>query len=601
MTFNSLSIISLRNKKLLAYYKFNPVGLNLILGQRNTDDDDTNGVGKTALCLTIKYCISEKLPTSFKSKAEIAKNDAHAILEVSTENKFYKIRRSLYNDSVVNVSENKSTDDYSIAGWNTYNKKDFANFISTLIQQHTEISTPSFASVSQFLMRDEKQGYANGIMLPNRQSKLISKCLAFLSNIHYDYEDQLLILKGNVKDLQAQKKQIDVISKDIKTIEKKHKETLNEIIELKKSLDNVSIGEKIDYDQKKYDDLKISVDNLQHQIRQLEFAKKQHEQNLRDLSANLDKAKEFMGLKKFYDQTLKYFPDQLSENYEHMYNFYQAMLKNRGSYFNDQIQKIEKKLKQLYYQQEVYLKELSEITMLIKGSNLVTDLQTISRQINEKQQIIAEYDYKLKIYSTKGSIDKKIKKAKENLDSERKRLNEIFENDSSIIKNIKSHYDKLIDVSCLKPNAITGSIEYTFENSSKLSASMGRIKIDCELSDIDSYGRNNLCTILYDIALLLNRLDYDFGLDFLFHDGPYVQLTSSKTKYKILSYVDEYLKKTGKGQYFVTMNIDEIQDNTPVEAEESITIADYFKDINATVAVLARTDTSEQRCFGFKF
>lgn len=602
MIFDSLSIINLREKAQLAHYKFNRVGVNIVLGEKNTNNDDTNGVGKTALFLAIRYCISEKLPTAFVNKDELAKNDAYVILSLKINGKTQRIRRCLYDDSIVYVTEDNSMDVFSTTGWDTYDKKDFSNYIQSVMYSNINLklgeTLPNFANIRELLMRDERQGYASDINLPNRNAATTSKCLTFLSSIQCNFEEQLSLIKNKINELKDKQKLIVSFSKDIDELRKKHQSVLNEIEKLKGMLANASVEEKIEYDQDHYIELKRQIDDLHQKIHQLEFSKKQQENNKIDLEGNVSKAREFLHLENFYNQILDYFPNQLSCNYKQMYEFYQAMLNDRGSYFDDQIKAINAKLTILYSQREVLLKEISEITKLMKSTKLVYDLQAISNQINEKHKLIAEYEYKINIYSQKEIIDKAIKEEKQKFDEEQKRLIDIFDSYNDIINDIKSYFHELVNISCLTPNAINGTLEYSFENSTKSNAHNGRIKIKCEISDQDSYGRGNLKIILFDLALLLNRIDRNMGMAFLFHDGPYVQITQSKIKFNILSYIDKVLKEKGTGQYFVTMNVEELQDNVN---EKNIGMMDYFNNANFNVARLLRTDDSKQRFMGFRY
>ncbi|MBD5145384.1 MAG: DUF2326 domain-containing protein [Ruminococcus sp.] len=604
MTFESISIINLKGKKQLAYYKFNRVGVNIILGEKNNNNDDTNGVGKTALFLAIRYCISEKLPIAFAGKQELEKNDAYVILSIETNGKVQRIRRCLFDDSIVYVTENDSIDNFSTVGWDTYDKKGFSNYIQRIMYSKINLkpgeTLPNFASIRELLMRDERQGYAADINLPNRNAAITSKCLAFISSVQCNFEEQLSLIKNKINELKDKQKLIASFSKDIDELREKHQSCLKEIEILKNMLSNASVGEKIEYDQERYTELKRQIDTLHQKIHQLEFSKRQQENNKVDLKENVDKVREFIHLEDFYNQILNYFPNQLSCNYKQMYEFYQAMLDDRGSYFDNQIKAIDGKLNILYSQREILLKELSKITTLIKNSKLVSDLQSISNQINEKHKLIAEYEYKLNIYSEKDNIDKSIKAEKEKFNEEQKRLIEIFDSYSNVINDIKSYFNNLINISCLTPKAISGKLEYSFENSNKSKATNGRIKIKCEISDQDSYGRGNLKIILFDLALLLNRIDRNMGLTFLFHDGPYVQITQSKIKFNILIYIDKILKEKNMGQYFVTMNVEELQDSVPYNGE-TISMMDYFNNLKFNVARLLRTDDSKQRFMGFKY
>ncbi len=133
------------------------------------------------------------------------------------------------------------------------------------------------------------------------------------------------------------------------------------------------------------------------------------------MNTNLAKSKEFNDLCDFYNQVLHYFPEELSENYQQMHSFYLQMLSNRGAYFKEQIKKIDAKLEVLYHQQSLCLKSLNKITVLFQNTEFISDIQGLNEKINNKQQIVAEYEYKIKLYSEKSIINKQIKKEKDEL------------------------------------------------------------------------------------------------------------------------------------------------------------------------------------------
>ncbi|HDR8288944.1 TPA: DUF2326 domain-containing protein, partial [Bacillus cereus] len=61
-------------------------------------------------------------------------------------------------------------------------------------------------------------------------------------------------------------------------------------------------------------------------------------------------------------------------------------------------------------------------------------------------------------------------------------------------------------------------------------------------------------------------------------------------KAKILKYIDNKIKEFGKGQYFVTLNKDELLKKD----------LDFFQKNGIIVAKLERTEDNAKRFFGFK-
>jgi len=586
--FKSLTIMNYEKQITYNYYKFNETGLNIILGQKGFENDETNGVGKTALVECIKYCLGASLPLCFKNKLELFKHNIFVILEVIFNKKTLRIGRFLYDDSFAYITDNQKIV-YTLSLSEMYNKDDFKFFIEKLVydflNEDETIAPPSFASVREYLMREEKSGFQD-IGLMRRTAVNVNQLLSFLSLIPYYFESNLNTVKNVIKDLKNELSIIKEIGKEIKEIQKKHEGTINEIAELKKNLETADVSSKISYDEKKYYILKENLSITQQKIHQLEYAKKQHEKNIKSLEENLKKVQDIIDLKDFYSQILDYFPERLIKNYDEMNNFYNFMIENRGAYFNKQIESLSARLQHLTNERLGYLKELSACTKFVKNSDLVVDLREISNQINDKYKEIAEYEFKIEKYKAKKSKEEEIKKQEKILEELTEKYEAVFRKYKKNIDNIIEHFYKLNEVAYGEK----GTLNYNFENSVQGRATTGRIKITCNIPDEEAHGRFLMKINMFDIALLLNRLDQNSGLLFLFHDGSYSKPAPS-IKGNMLVYIDNYLKEASKGQYFITINTEELKEKDLLILEKQ----------GAIVAKLERTDNNVNRALGVKY
>ncbi len=588
MIFNSLTITNLNTKKVYNYYKFNTEGLNLILGQKSLENDETNGVGKTALVECIRYCLGSSLPLCFKNKSALFQNAIFVILELKCKDKVLKIGRYLYDDSFAYISDSQEIN-YSLSFWEPYTKDNFKTYIQSTMYDNMAIDSittpPSFPSVQEYLMRDEKIGF-HGVGHGNRSATSVNQIISFLSLIPSYFESNLNSQKKIIKDLQNELSIIKEIGKEIKQIRDLHIQTIDEINDLKKMLDNADVSTKITYDEKKYYELKENISMTQQKIHQLEFAKSQHEKNIRGLEENLKKAKDLINLKDFYDNTLKYFPENIMKDYIQIEKFYNFMVENRGAYFRKQIETIKESLQPLYSKYQEYLKELSKCTEFVKNSNLVIDLREISNQITIKYKKIAEYEYKIEKYKLKKSIEDKIKKQKSILEEMAEKYEKRFNDFNSNISNIIEHFYKLNEVAYGE----RGELIYSFEKNTQTRANTGRVKIACSIPDEGAHGRFLMKINMFDIALLLNRVDRNSGLLFLCHDGSYSKPTPS-IKGSMLLYIDDYLKNSKKGQYFMTINTEEL-------TEKDLA---FLRSKGSIIAELERTDDNRKRSIGIKY
>lgn len=587
MIFKSLSVISLAKNERINYFEFSPVGVNMILGEKHDDTDETNGVGKTALFEAIRYCLGAKIPMSFDRKPSLQKLDILFILKVNVNNSELNFARLINDSSYAYIYSNDNN--WDLSAWDMYTNDDYKNYIQHLLmQEFTDdyiINAPTFASLRELLMRDEKVGFT-GINIQSRNAMKINQLLLFLSLLPYNYESIVSSKKNDIKEIDTKLKTIKEIGKEIAELKSKYNKTEQEICELKIILNDANVSKKLSYDENQYYELKNELASINVEIRKLQFAKKQLRSNVEDLKRNLEKIEEFIDLKKFYFKTIGYFPEIIEKNYDEMYEFYSFMLENRGSYTQKQINNINKNLDPLISKQRSILEKLKTNTEFAKNSSLVRDLQSISNQITEKYKNIAEYKYKISLYSEKSQLEKEKKQAKEQLESLIVKLKSDYEKHFDNISNIISHFNNLCRVSYDSE----GMLSYSFIEDTKAKSPTGRIKISCSIEDENAHGRFYMKINMFDVSLLLNRIDQSQGLTFLFHDGSFSK-PAENVKKQFLLEVDQYLRKKGKGQYFITANIEEMD-------KELIDNLEYS---GCIVAKLQRTSDDSNRFMGVKY
>nr|WP_243249705.1 DUF2326 domain-containing protein [Clostridium botulinum] len=135
-----------------------------------------------------------------------------------------------------------------------------------------------------------------------------------------------------------------------------------------------------------------------------------------------------------------------------------------------------------------------------------------------------------------------------------------------------------------------GILQFEFNNGTNKNDATGRIKIACSILDENSHGKTYMKINMFDLTWLIQRIENDVCLQFLIHDGAYVKPDNKQAKYRLLSYVDEYMTRKGRGQYFVTLNLDEL------ERDDIAT----FKKAQKVVAQLGK-EKDEDRFMGMKF
>lgn len=573
-------ILNLKEKIIIKRYPFNKSGINIILGVAKTD---SNGVGKTAMIDAIRMLLGEALPSDFKGKEKLNEKDIMLALKIETEKKFKFLGRKLHDVENGYFSDDLSVD---ISVWQQYPLEFYRDKIQKYIFKNMIVEkTPSFSSIREYVIRDEKQGF-NDIGLPRRSALQVSKCLDFLSLLPLDYEEKINKLKKEQANLESEIKLIKTIAKNIVKLRNDKIKIESDIARIKSMLDSINVSEKIDYDEKKYSEAKKALKELEVQIFKNDYSMKQFEQSIINLEQKHKKMKELINLKDYYEQLINYFPDQLTENYEQMEHFFEFMLENRGDYFKSRIEELKGESERLQIQKKKIQEDIAVCTRFFQHTKIVDDIHSINEQLNEEYQKLADVKMKIEKYDEINELTKlSNEKGKEILEK-----NDEFEADYNNyiqnINNIQTHFKKLVQVAYEED----GILSYVYENDVKKRSNTGRIKIVCQIADENSHGRLYMKINMFDLALFLNRGDNNAGCLILVHDGSYCK-PNPGAKAKIINYVDEYLKKLGRGQYFLTINKSE------VDADD----LDDFKRKGMIVAEFDREHGDEHRFFGCKY
>lgn len=586
MILKELLIINLINKQILKQYTFNTYGLNIILGVKKEENDESNGVGKTAMVESLRYLLGSSIPINFDNNPSLIDRDIFLAIKVITDDKksLYIGRRIvnknygyyLFNDCV-ELDFNK---------WNILEDEEYKTFIQDLVITNIKDEVmPTFASLREYLIREEKAGF-NDITLFNRNAKGIYKNLAFLSQLPYSFEEEIGKLKELQRNLNKELSIINSIGKEITILKMNEKKIRSEILKLDNILKSMDIAKKYNIDEKKYRESKERINEVQSSIFELEHIKRQYERNISDLESKSQKLQSMTDLQPFYEQIIGYFPNHLVKNYEEVNNFYKFMVENRGEYFNSKIIEIEKKLNILQKEQKELRNIIYNASKILKTTELIDDINNITEEMNSKNEILAEINVKIKMYNQKGQINSKINLIKQQIIEVTEKNEKLFNKYNDLIKKLEGTFDKLVNVAYGEE----GILEYEYDNRTTLNATTGRIKIKCSIEDESSHGRLYMKINMFDLSWFLNRIDNNVDIQLLVHDGSYCKPDIS-VKERLLDYVNEYLLEKQRGQYFITLNIDELH------AEKIKT----YKAQGYVVAELNRENNHINRFFGFKY
>lgn len=593
MKFVSLTVYSIKQKQKLNYFEFKSYGLNLILGEKSLDNDETNGVGKTAMLKSIEYCLGSKIPSSFQGNEILEQLDILFILKIEKNGKYIDIARSVIDTEFIYIYESNNNivlHEIDLKYWEPMDIDSYKNYIQLFVYNEfksVDISRiPSFATVREYIIRDEKKGFSD-ITISDRKQLNNYRILSVLSLMFCDFENDILKQKNEIKSLKAQLKEVDQIGKEIKIIESNHRKTLQEIETLKKIINESDVAHKLEIDETEYYELKKDLQKINIEIRKLSYAKKQHSNSLAKLDANIEKIDTLIELKDFYKEVLGSFPDSVIENFEQMKDFYAFMQSNRGEYVRKQLNAVEKELSNLKSKKELILNKLERNTRLARNTQFVIDMQHITEQLAEKYSEVAEYRYKIDLYSQRKDILSSIQTQENILFQQIENAKKEYNKSYVQAENIINIFNQLNEISY---GQVEGELKYEFVDKSNQSANTGRVKITCTIPDDDAHGRYFMKINMFDLAMLINRINQGEGIPFLIHDGSYSK-PAQRNKENLLRYIDSYLNDKQYGQYFVTVNVEELSEEFIKEATKN----------NCIVIRLKRNESNEDRFMGVKY
>ncbi|MBY6756712.1 DUF2326 domain-containing protein [Clostridium botulinum] len=580
---NRLTIYSRSKEEIKKQYTFNKVGLNIILGDKK---DDSNGAGKTSMVESIRALLGSKIPKDFQNKLNIINEDIMLVLEVEKDCETIYLSR-IINDPKYGYVKYGGDLNFNRDNWIRLKDKNYKEETEKIfIKDDNDLEHPSFNSLREYIIRDEKIGFVDICLSSGRKAINNYFILNYLFLVDGKGEKDILELKNKQDELNKKLKIIETLNGNIIDIQiKKNKieEELRELIDISKRL---NINKNIQLSKNDYQELKKEYNNISTKIIKLESIKEQYEENINILKENVEKIKELDDVKKFYAQIIEYFPNKLVKNYGEVLEYYQFMVESRGKFFGEKIKKVSAMLQKIQVKKGEIEEKLNKQMDVLKSTTVVEDINNIIEKINEKNLELADVNLKIEQYSEKESLKNDINSVKQDIIKQTNIKNEIFSTYKETINKAASKFNEIVMVTYNEG----GILQFEFNNGTNKNDATGRIKIACSILDENSHGKTYMKINMFDLTWLIQRIENDVCLQFLIHDGAYVKPDNKQAKYRLLSYVDEYMTRKGRGQYFVTLNLDELE-------RDDIAA---FKKAQKVVAQLGK-EKDEDRFMGMKF
>jgi uncharacterized protein YydD (DUF2326 family) len=359
-----------------------------------------------------------------------------------------------------------------------------------------------------------------------------------------------------------------------------------ELKELDAIIQKVNITKKFAKDAENYQLYKEKYNQVQHTLFELRHIRKQYQMNIDDLKSKMDEIKLINDIQPFYEELIGYFPNELKKNQQDIQNFYNFMVDSRGIYFSHKISEIDYRIEKEQKKLTDLNKVMQRVSKVFRNTDIISDIAEISEEKNVKYEELAQIRVKIDMYQQKTEITANINKIKQDILRQIEMELDEFKNYENVIQEEKELFNTLVSVAYDE----IGVFDIELVINTSLTASTGRVKINCTIDDEKSHGRLHMKINMFDLTWLLQGLVYRNTLTFLIHDGSYSK-PNGIAKFNLLKFIDKKLKSKKIGQYFVTINMNELDDNEIGELEKEKCI----------VARLKRTEDNKERFIGFRY
>lgn len=581
MILKSLKIYSIRDERVLKEYQFNEYGLNIILGSKS---EKGNGAGKSSMVQSLNYLLGSKIPKDFQNRKKLNDLDIMLVLTIEKGEEIVYIGRRIKekNNGFIKIGGEIS---FNLDNWEPYKDKEYKTEIETLFLRDEPSDSPSFASIREYIIRDEKEGFAN-ITLLRRNATKAFEILSFLFGINFNAENEINKLKSNQEEKEKKLKLIESMSDDITEIRIKEKQISDEVKRLKDIATSVNVKDNLELEKEEYRKVKLELNKTNESIIKLNNMVEQYQVTIEDLKENVDKIRELDDVENFYNQMIGYFPDKIKRNKDEITNYYEFMVNSRGRYFNEKIIEINGLLDELEKRKIELEQKMEKRTSALKSTSIVEDINIILDKINEKNQELSDLRYKIEQYSMREILVEEINNLKEKIIKETYNYNELFKTFKEKVGNSENEFNEIVK----KTYGEDGILQFEFISGTNKRDTTGRIKIQCSIIDENSHGRSYMKINMFDICWLVERIKQGKDLVLLIHDGSYVKPDDKCAKYNLIQYIDNIMSNNKRGQYFITLN------------REELNVEDIEKLIEEkkVVAFLGK-DNDEDRFMGMKY
>lgn len=183
--------------------------------------------------------------------------------------------------------------------------------------------------------------------------------------------NELLSVKNNIKNFKDALKEQQKINniKGIDIIDQRLADISQECINIRNRLDNMVDIERLQENSKYIEKIQLQYTSLSDEINLLEFRKNKISKIINNATAELNNRIDIKMLKNLYNETFINFTN-INKQFQDLISFNEQLIDNKISYFKNQLNKIDSKLKNSYKSKKNLFNINKDIITLIENNKL---------------------------------------------------------------------------------------------------------------------------------------------------------------------------------------------------------------------------------------
>lgn len=526
---------------------FEPVlfesGLNIIMGEKSTDSEKTNGVGKSICIEFLNFCLLKKISESRVDliPADVIDKTSKVMLDILINQDNITIVRSLSHLEEISIFKNGEEIVFDSIDNATKN-------LENLYFQNYSVnkSKISFRNMLSPIIRDERSEFKDIIQCFDTKKRIPADYRPHLFFLHLNIELYLEI-KNLLKDLENKKSYLNETKKILIVKPSEAKAQLNElqseVTKINTSIENLKNNESFDTIQNDLVKIEFEASKLRreqqaikYEIRQIESLPQPENISKNDIATLFNQFKAGLG-------------DMIEKSLVELENFKDKVNSFRNLLVNSRLEDLKQRLFSLNEKLKVFDDRYTEKISLLDSGGVLKDLKSSINIFNSKNNefsnlrtLIDRYDNAEKDKKTLSKVksekiadlDEDICNKKDIIDSFENTILDIHE---IIMGNRKSHFEiKTID---------------------KIS-SKEFIYFDLRIDDDGAHSIERMKVFIYDISLIVNSYTSAHHPKFLVHDN--IFNSDNDSLYKSLNFLYEIANNSTKEfQYILTLNTDQVE------------------------------------------